>query len=607
MTMIARALFSLILCAGGLLYPVTGNANSGIASTKHNLSVSGPGQMKALTETRICVFCHTPHNSTPSTPLWNKTVKSVTYELYSSTTMSAHPSQPTGSSRLCLSCHDGTLALGAVVRPARGIAVSGEIAPAKTSYLGTILSGDHPFSFSYYASVSNPYAGLAQNPPPDLPFFGATSNIECSTCHDAHEDTYRSPDIHGYLTGKFLVADDRFSGLCIKCHTNVEGWNSTTCGKSLRPVNAALPLSPKEWPTWPTVAEWGCSGCHIQHSAGGPQRLLYYKEEERNCYTCHNGKVAQKNIIAQFQKASRHPVEATTGAHNPKEAPNMITDRHVECTDCHNPHAQNNKTASAPSVSGRLEKVSGLSRDTTALNEASYEYEICFKCHAEFAPQTPLVPRVAITTNTLAQFDTSNPSFHPVVGSGTNPNVPSIPSSLEPSLLPSSFIYCTDCHSDDSETSRGPHGSSYAPILRDRYETADATVENYQNYALCYRCHNRTVILADTSFKKKTSKTTATGGGHSGHLANGAPCSACHTAHGVQDDGQSGSHTHLINFDTRIVSPMAGKNAPLFADAGSFSGSCTLVCHGRVHDNESYPQTITIPKQPFRVSPKKSR
>jgi hypothetical protein len=220
---------------------------------------------------------------------------------------------------------------------------------------------------------------------------------------------------------------------------------------------------------------------------------------------------------------------------------------------------------------------------------ATNEYEICFKCHAERASQFPYIPRVINGTNTRLEFATSNPSYHPVVGMGKNPNVPSIPSIDAPGLTASSIIYCTDCHSDDAGVSRGPHGSSYPPILRDRYETTDGTPESFSAYALCYRCHNRTTILSDSSFQK----TAVTGkGGHSGHLAAGAACSACHDPHGIVDDILSGSHTHLINFDTRIVLPTGSvppNNKPIFTDAGLFSGSCTLVCHGVTHSSLSYP------------------
>jgi hypothetical protein len=244
----------------------------------------------------------------------------------------------------------------------------------------------------------------------------------------------------------------------------------------------------------------------------------------------------------------------------------------------------------APDASGILRGVSGVDMNGTEVQSVRYEYEVCLKCHGDYNSVFPYVPRVVNTGNKRTAFAHINPSYHPVIARGNNSILPSIPSQYEPSIIPSSMIYCTDCHSDDSSSSRGPHGSDFVPVLRQRYETADNTIENFENYALCYRCHDRSSILSDASFKKKISQTTSTGGGHSGHLAKGAPCSACHDAHGIADDGMSGSHTHLINFDTRIVIPYGSNRFPIFTDLGTFSGSCTLVCHGRTHINETYPQ-----------------
>ena len=158
-----RVLFSVIGIVF-LVFSSPAGANAGIIDTRHNLSLTGPGEIKALPGAdpldRICIFCHTPHNAAPRTPLWNKTIDPVSYVLYTSTTMAATPSQPTGPSRLCLSCHDGTLALGATLRPAGGIATTAQIT-GRPSHLGTILSGDHPFSFSYNDSIANPLAGLS--------------------------------------------------------------------------------------------------------------------------------------------------------------------------------------------------------------------------------------------------------------------------------------------------------------------------------------------------------------------------------------------------------------------------------------------------------------
>ena len=71
-------------------------ADRSIVNSKHNLSVSGPGEIRALAEDRICIFCHTPHNATPFTPLWNKKLEPTTYTLYQSSTLSAIPQQPNG-------------------------------------------------------------------------------------------------------------------------------------------------------------------------------------------------------------------------------------------------------------------------------------------------------------------------------------------------------------------------------------------------------------------------------------------------------------------------------------------------------------------------------
>ncbi len=581
-----RFIRNIVFVCFALAVPATAAAQWAINDTKHNLSVTGPGDFKALNETRICVFCHTPHNGFPSSPLWNRDLANPeTYTPYSSTTMRARPSYPTGPSRLCLSCHDGTVALGEVRRPSGKIAMQGAelISPQRRSYIGTNLSDDHPVSFPYSEAVANPRAGLADSYPAELvPYPGGY--VQCTSCHEPHKDLFRSRDIHGKLTGKFLAMDNRFSALCTKCHSRIDGWDVSSHDTSASSVNGKLPVSPKEWPTWPTVAEWGCEECHTPHSAGGPERLFYYAEEERNCYTCHDGNVAQKNILARFQAGvpSKHPVDATTGVHDPNESPVSITSRHVECVDCHNPHTVRNAPASAPYVSGSLTKVSGMTLEGGPKDAATFEYEICFKCHADTAQAMPYILRVINNTNLRTAFGLDNPSFHPVTGMGRNPNVPSIPSQAEPALTPSSIIYCFDCHSDDTGGTKGPHGSNYAPILKYNYVMLDGTLESYDNYALCYQCHNRTSILNDDSFKKRI---LTNRGGHSGHLAAGAPCSACHDAHGILDNGTTGSHTNLINFDTRIVAAYPGYAQPIFNDTGLFSGNCVLVCHGKNHTN----------------------
>ncbi len=48
----------------------------------------------------------------PGRSLWNRDLPGITYQPYTSSTTRADLKQPTGSSRLCLSCHDGFVAMG---------------------------------------------------------------------------------------------------------------------------------------------------------------------------------------------------------------------------------------------------------------------------------------------------------------------------------------------------------------------------------------------------------------------------------------------------------------------------------------------------------------
>src|SRR5215831_16766295 len=153
MTSLTRALTQMLLLA---VFPALAPAAS-IIHTKHNLSVTSPGAIKASSETDVCIFCHTVHHTTGQIPLWSHAMSSVTnYVVYSSPTLKAVVGQPDGSSRLCLSCHDGTVALGMVSSRTTTIQMLGGVTtmPAGAANLGTDLSGDHPISFVYDQNLS---------------------------------------------------------------------------------------------------------------------------------------------------------------------------------------------------------------------------------------------------------------------------------------------------------------------------------------------------------------------------------------------------------------------------------------------------------------------
>jgi len=545
------------------------SAWAAIADTKHNLSTSGPGTIKAVSEDQICIFCHTPHNSSASAPLWNRRDPGSTYIPYSSSTAIANPGQPTGASILCLSCHDGTIALGEILSSPTDIVMAGGVTtmPPGDALLGTDLSDDHPVSFDYTTSITSGGEYVDPSSLTGTVRLDANGQMQCTSCHEPHDNTW----------GKFLVKSARASGLCMTCHLKT-GWEQSPHNLSGATWNGQ---GTDPWPAtgWNNVADNGCQNCHRPHSAGSRERLLNYAIEENNCSACHNGNVAGKDVISVFNQFSKHPISDTFEVHDPAE-PNVVANRHVECQDCHNPHAAR---AGSGGVTGPLLGVRGVDINGVDIDSILETYQLCFRCHGDSTgkPTAP-TPRQIEQTNTRLEFTLSNPSYHPVAGPGRNPDVPSL---ISP-LTPASVISCTDCHnSNDSPTAggtgpEGPHGSTFEPILLRQYITIDRTPESASNYALCYNCHDRNSILGDQSFSL-----------HNRHIVKErAPCNVCHDPHGISDtQGNSNNNTHLINFDTSVVSPNRMGQLS-FTDNGRFAGSCSLQCHRRNHMNFSYPR-----------------
>ncbi len=571
-----------------LLTLAVAQVHAAIATTKHNLSVSGPGTVKAASEPEICVFCHAPHNASPAGQLWNRRV-GASYTPYTSSTRKSLPGQPNGASLLCLSCHDGTIALGEVRSRAGAIGMAGGATtmPAGSALIGTDLSDDHPVSFVFDAVLRSARGELvdpATLVKPSKVRLDATNQLQCTSCHDPHDDT----------NTKFLVIANTASALCNACHIK----NYWTGSDHRNAGNTWNNIAPNPWPhtAGTTVAANACESCHQPHTAGGSKYLLNQQKEEDNCFPCHNGNVAAKNIQAEFNKASVHRVASYTGLHDPVE-PALVASSHVECADCHNPHAVNASAGSAPAVTtapvlpGSQTGVRGISIGGIAVDPAAAEYEICFRCHADGSGNTPAsrTARVIVQNNKRLEFQTSNPSYHPLAGTGRSTNVPSL-------IVPwttASRVKCSDCHNNDagpysvgsgstpSTTGvNGPHGSTYPLLLERQYVITDGTSESAAAYALCYKCHDRTSILGNAA---------GSFGEHNRHIVGQrTPCNVCHDPHGVDaTQGTVLNNSRLINFDTSIVSRV-GTQAIRWERVGTTGGRCYLACHGWSHNPSSY-------------------
>jgi predicted CXXCH cytochrome family protein len=535
-----------------------------VLESQHNLSVTGPGTIKAATEKDACLFCHTVHGSVPKSPLWNRNSSGATYTPYSSSTLKAVVGQPTGSSRMCLSCHDGTVALGLVVSRSQRIQMKNNVVtlPSGPANLGTDLSGDHPISFLYDATLAASDTQL-QNPVTLTGKVKLDDNkqMQCTSCHDPHDNQY----------GNFLVLNNTGSALCVTCH-NLNLWNTSIHNTSPAIWNGQ---GQNPWPNTKlkSVAANACENCHASHKAGIKARLLTASGTEQDCYVCHSGTVAGQNLRAEFGKISVHPVNLTSSQHDEAEDP-VNAPRHVACEDCHNPHASKPGSALAPNASGAIAGVKGMNAAGAVVTSITRQYELCFRCHADSPNRAAaLVTRQRPETNKRLQFSPSNGSYHPIEAAGKNSHVPSL---ITP-YLPSSVIYCTDCHNNDGGPNaggngpNGPHGSVYSPLLERQQVLTDFSPESGASYALCYKCHSRASILSNQSFP-----------GHSTHIINyQTACTTCHDSHGVA------GNPNLINFNTTYVTP--GPSGVIsYVRTGPNGGNCTLTCHGSEHNNKSY-------------------
>lgn len=551
----------LMIVAMAWITATVASAGMSIVDSPHNLSVTGPGDVHALSEDRICIFCHTPHRSRSSAPLWNRNDSTASYIPYDSATLDADPGQPTGSSKLCLSCHDGTIALGQLVSTLSLIQMGGGVTtmPPGEGLIGTDLSDDHPISFQVV--LGNPELSPPSAWGEDMQV-DALGEFQCTTCHDPHDNAF----------GNFLPMDNTEGAMCLVCHT-LTGWRGSTHA-NVTASNVVQPLHIGPVPG-------GCELCHSPHGAGFPPLLgrASNRSSADVCFACHDGSDPEaSNIQAAMRMPSGHFVDRNTQSdHAANERPSEAAG-HVTCFDCHNPHRSTDRPAAGPAdIGGALEGVRGVTLPGTEVDEAQFEYEVCLKCHSGRGAEAHGFPvrRELEQFDIAREIDPGNPSFHPVAAPGRNLNVPS----LIGSLSEGSQIRCSDCHSGDVGGIPGPHGSSHEGLLAGENRTGDGVTESPNAYALCYQCHSRASILADLSFPE-----------HRLHIVDEqTSCSVCHDPHGVSHtQGDPMNHTHLINFDISVVQPDPTTGILEFTDMGEQAGSCNLTCHGRVHGPEVY-------------------
>jgi predicted CXXCH cytochrome family protein len=204
-----------MLAAASLLLAAPG-AMAAISGSKHDFSTSG------WSGGQVCVACHAPHNNTNAAGnvLWNHALTTATYTLYSSPTMNATGAAVSGVSKLCLSCHDGTVALDSF---GGTIGTNFITASANLNSGASSLTNDHPIGITYDAALVTADGGLkaitsAANIGPGGAKTGTIDSnllnggkVECSSCHDVH-------NANTAVTADLLKISTSGSALCLACH-----------------------------------------------------------------------------------------------------------------------------------------------------------------------------------------------------------------------------------------------------------------------------------------------------------------------------------------------------------------------------------------------------
>lgn len=204
-------LFAGVVAAGCLAVPALGQ----IEFTDHNFTFTSWGGGE------ICKPCHTPHFAdTEIGFLWAHAMSEAIYTLYDGSTSSPGGVDELDQfSRMCLSCHDGTVALNDYHN---GGGDNFFIPDSAKIGADGLLNDDHPIgNTAHYPIMGNSqfnaptltasgFYGFGGTFFPEVPLFpfDAEQVVSCSSCHNPHGSGHSA-----------LLRRDNFgSQLCLTCH-----------------------------------------------------------------------------------------------------------------------------------------------------------------------------------------------------------------------------------------------------------------------------------------------------------------------------------------------------------------------------------------------------
>ncbi|MEI6576696.1 MAG: cytochrome c3 family protein [Bacteroidota bacterium] len=569
----------------------------------------------------VCEVCHTTTDHYSNTSMGTTDARHMISPATKCTT--CHPHNTGFAAQTdCFSCHN-IIADKPGVGPAGGVR---QIVDGSGNGLGT--GGDFKRT-SHHVSGSIPTVadclkchymgdhktGVVKLLDPDLGYQNIItydplnkSSIEsfCLKCHDANgangnttpfSDNVTVPVVDATAWAASSHKGNANSGTCLVCHDNGHGSNKSNL------------LAPATYT-----------------GTGTGTDLM--NEEEGFCINCHGAAgLATVKVHLAFSSYTntttnfyKHDPNATYRKHNYNEAAGSAfggTNRHIECVDCHNPHAAVAGTATAPVLlptligASGVEPVYGASNTSpgaptgfTWMPSVTQEYQVCMKCHSSFTTLPTYLPggyqngalvadglkklttggtnsQIADSRDMAQEYNPNNQSYHPVMAAGKNLNINA--TAFQAGYTYTSRIYCSDCHSNSSSATaghgNGPHGSANLHIL-DAGPTAAVQYDSYNSSnsntnEICNKCH--------TTAGYYTGNTGSRFSYHNYHTTK-TDCYTCHDSHGSEQ-------FHLFNFsrnETGNISafgtaPNNTSQSGFVHVAGTATNTCFVTCHGTSH------------------------
>lgn len=317
-------------------------------------------------------------------------------------------------------------------------------------------------------------------------------------------------------TAKYLLVKDAVSQTCGQCHDTPRGTYEHA-----------------------PFAAGQCNLCHAPHESDHAM-LLRHGSGPAHCMTCHADLGARIADAAFVHEPAKTDCAACHGAHA-SEFPRQLKDAQAQtCFACHTEMAEHVKTAAVSHDAVFTEASCANCHDPHASGRDDLlrkrADELCLSCHFKKV-RTDEGRTVAAMGAVLGRK-----FLHGPVKAGD----------------------CTACHN--------AHGSSQTRLLRETFpETFYASFE-LSNYALCFRCHDKALVLEE----KTPALTEFRDGERNLHFVHvnrdqkGRTCKTCHAIHG----------SDLPNHMASDV-PFEGSNwaMPIKFQKMPTGGSCAPGCH----------------------------